>query len=235
MRKAFTLIELLVVIAIIAILAAMLLPALAKAREKAEHISCASNLKQFAVAYNLYAADWKGRIPGGVYHETEEGPITDEDYYFMRHKSSDGREFWLNNTWATILLPYAGTVKIYECPSNGPLNQHCSYGTPDHSSSKGVYYMNKHRKLTTIKRPAEFMILSERGGAGGGRMYILLNQYYDMAGPHSGFANVLYSDGHVITNGKVHQGNIGRGWEDCDGAYNGYLEWSLWGDQNFDN
>lgn len=63
MRKGFTLIELLVVIAIIAILAAMLLPALGNARNVARRISCTNNMKQLAVQFNMYADDNKGFCP----------------------------------------------------------------------------------------------------------------------------------------------------------------------------
>ncbi len=71
MRKGFTLIELLVVIAIIAILAAILFPVFAKAREKARQTSCLSNMKQIGLASMMYAQDYDERLPGSC------GPRTD--------------------------------------------------------------------------------------------------------------------------------------------------------------
>lgn len=106
-RRGFTLIELLVVIAIIAILAAILFPVFAQARENARKTQCLSNGKQLALATNMYLNDYDERFPIAIY----------------RTVSSQGQpcEF----TMLTAVYPYMKNKGIIVCPSDGqPLNLH---------------------------------------------------------------------------------------------------------------
>lgn len=104
-RKGFTLIELLVVIAIIAILAAILFPVFAKAREKARQTACLANLKQLALGVIMYAGDWDERAPG------------------VSHPWGGPKDSWsgalVNDTlWQVNIDPYIKARSMYKCPSN---------------------------------------------------------------------------------------------------------------------
>jgi len=90
-KRGFTLIELLVVIAIIAILAAILFPVFARAREKARTASCQSNQKEIALAFKMYIGDFDEKYPGGA------------------------------EAVAEIIFPYIQNVQIYHCPSDSNL------------------------------------------------------------------------------------------------------------------
>ena len=79
-KKGFTLIELLVVVSIIAILAGMLLPALARAREQARRIECMSNLRQLGVACHMYATDWNESFPDEITNVLFAKQLADNGY-----------------------------------------------------------------------------------------------------------------------------------------------------------
>jgi prepilin-type N-terminal cleavage/methylation domain-containing protein/prepilin-type processing-associated H-X9-DG protein len=98
--QGFTLIELLVVIAIIAILAAILFPVFARARENARRASCQSNLKQVALGIIMYSQDYDDRLPPDYIPET---PTTSD---------TDGLL-----GWASMVQPYLKSIQLFQCPS----------------------------------------------------------------------------------------------------------------------
>src|SRR5919198_26550 len=98
-RRGFTLIELLVVIAIIAILAAILFPVFAQAREKARQTSCLSNMKQIGTAQALYTQDYDETL---MYAQMANDPVTPR----------------MVINWPALIYPYTRSTRIYRCPSS---------------------------------------------------------------------------------------------------------------------
>jgi prepilin-type N-terminal cleavage/methylation domain-containing protein/prepilin-type processing-associated H-X9-DG protein len=104
--RGFTLIELLVVVAILALLAALLLPVLSRARESAHRIVCASNLRQIGLAFRLYVDEHKETFPSA------EDPVSTSPYYWL----------WMGRGWREMLAEYIPANKdnpsVYFCPTD---------------------------------------------------------------------------------------------------------------------
>ncbi|BDI29304.1 hypothetical protein CCAX7_13550 [Capsulimonas corticalis] len=197
--RGFTLIELLVVIAIIAILAAILFPVFAKAREKARQSTCASNMKQMGLGILQYVQDYDEKmIPRTVVY--------------------DG----LDHVWTQLMQPYIKNQNIFQCPSNprkdqyfccqaaGSVVAHASYAASFQGGIQDVNTGDPGFSYPTYDSPAQVIDILESTAkyadfnvdAGADTIFSYYTtdpnlDYGCLFSGHSGMSNFLFVDGHV--------------------------------------
>jgi prepilin-type N-terminal cleavage/methylation domain-containing protein/prepilin-type processing-associated H-X9-DG protein len=196
MVKAFTLIELLVVIAIIAILAAILFPVFAQAREAARKTTCLSNLKQLGVGMLMYAQDYDEQaVPWNL----------------RDRNRNQYDQFKVSLSWDRLIQPYIKNNALFACPSDSGSTRPVlpghglvvrSYTYPG-SIGGGWCPWSPPRAMAAIPMPSITVVLLERDncgqppGKGEWEWCSVNDNASEMAWRHHEQSNVLYADGHA--------------------------------------
>lgn len=169
-RKGFTLVELLVVIAIIALLMALFMPALERAREQGQRAVCLANLRQLMLAWNFYNDDNDGRIVNG---DTEEYAVDPREPCWVRRDWPRGNEPEPTVTQKEqavkdgALFPYAKVLKVYSCPTLLAGNVR-TYAMADSMNCKGWdNYRVRIKHETEFKKPHIRITFLDDGGTSG--------------------------------------------------------------------
>jgi prepilin-type N-terminal cleavage/methylation domain-containing protein/prepilin-type processing-associated H-X9-DG protein len=212
----FTLIELLVVIAIIAILAAILFPVFAQAREKARAASCLSNLKQISLGLMMYTQDYDEVLAGNQFTapnnaQGDAGPANLTDIGFM-----DPDPTKTGRNWGRDTQPYIKNTQIYNCPNSVPRSTWSAgsaYAETTHPQGRNASYMlngiTSTKALAAIPAPADIIYLHEYrfnsrvsqvrpcplNAANPTTFYQYNHFFYDFM--HTQGGNLLYCDGHA--------------------------------------
>lgn len=203
-RKAFTLIELLVVIAIIALLMAVLLPSLHRAREQGKRAVCLNNLRQLALAWMLYAEANDERIVNGAAgvsrpHEPAwVGRCWDDNF---RTGGQLPEEDQIAGIQAGALWPYCGQVKLYRCPT-GYRGEMLTYsvmdsmnGFGDGTKERGLWIKNR----TEIRRAESMAVFIDEGWVTPDSFAVYYKQecwWDDPPVRHGDGVNLSFADGH---------------------------------------
>ncbi len=198
-RRKFTLIELLVVIAIIAILSAMLLPALHRARDTAKSISCANNLKQLGQCFAFYINDNDGHYPSWTQWWHKAGL----EYGYSWPYEWGARVAGAPNEDGILLCPADENPYVAQYTYAGAKRLKISYGFNYNYAGLGSGVTNTGRKVTGITNSNMIIIGDSSSGMpyGYGQSYTALHKTEgtsgDLSRRHNNGSNILFHDGSV--------------------------------------